>query len=177
MQIRTATVNDIAQMQHVELDAAQLFESLPNYGFCAKLPCRNYAEHLKVQNDGAAMVIESNNKIVGFILMVPIDNRAHILELAVAMTAQRQGLGKELLNAAEVWARAKHFSDLTLTTFCDPAWNAPWYAKHGFTKIQLDESRPELLRIWNDEIEHGIHQQPRTAMQKSCRILHSNQSF
>lgn len=63
----------------------------------------------------------------------------HILELSVARAAQGRGLGAALLNAAILGAPALGRAQLSLTTDRWLAWNAPFYARHGFVERSADD--------------------------------------
>ncbi|MDF5873018.1 GNAT family N-acetyltransferase [Pseudomonas aeruginosa] len=64
----------------------------------------------------------------------------HIAELSIAQAHQQQGLGRRLLERAVTYAHASHCRALTLTTFCDVPWNAPFYAP-GLPAADLAGSR------------------------------------
>ena len=59
----------------------------------------------------------------------------------------RRGVGSALLEAACTWARAAGYPAITLITFADVPWNAPFYAARGFAETA---STPEIaeLRDW-----------------------------
>ncbi|MDF5808077.1 GNAT family N-acetyltransferase [Pseudomonas aeruginosa] len=56
---------------------------------------------------------------------------------------QQQGLGR-LLERAVTYAHASHCRALTLTTFCDVPWNAPFYARLGFQRLTWQEAGERL---------------------------------
>ena len=47
----------------------------------------------------------------------------------------RNGIGTQLLERACEWAREQRYPAITLTTYADISWNAPYYAARGFTEI------------------------------------------
>lgn len=67
----------------------------------------------------------------------------HLEQLAVDPGAARQGVGRMLLRAAMGVALELGESELTLMTFADVAWNAPWYAREGFAPVGR-EDRPDV---------------------------------
>jgi GNAT superfamily N-acetyltransferase len=76
----------------------------------------------------------------------------------------RRGLGATLLNHVCAWARAEGLPSVTLTTFADLPWNAPFYAKHGFRVMREDELGPELRALRDDETAHGLDPERRVCM-------------
>lgn len=95
---------------------------------------------------GELIVIRQGRKIVGASIGVPdVDDlhllhplqSLHLLQLAVHPDHGRRGLGRSLLTATAQRA-ALRFSSITLTTFADLPFNAPFYRKFGFAF--LDEA-------------------------------------
>jgi GNAT superfamily N-acetyltransferase len=170
--IRAARADDVASMQALEKNAAQAFVFVPNHAFCVHLPVRTASEHAQVQRTGIALIMEIWGRPAGFLLVLPSDGRAHILEVAVALAHQRHGCGRRLLAIAETWALQCGFAEMTLTTFRDVAWNAPFYSRLGYSMFEPDEGRPELRAIIEDEAAGGVAQAPRVAMHKILDTPH-----
>jgi GNAT superfamily N-acetyltransferase len=84
---------------------------------------------------------------VGFAWLDEMDGLAHLHELAVIPKRMRQGIGSRLLERACEWAVEQRYPAITLTTYADVAWNAPYYATRGF--VEVAELTPGLagLRI------------------------------
>lgn len=55
---------------------------------------------------------------------------------------------------------------LTLTTFPDVPWNAPYYARLGFRVLADGDVGPQLRRIRAHEAELGLDRWPRVAMRR-----------
>jgi len=164
--IRRATAGDVATLQTIEHDAARRYASYDDTRFCLALPNRGDDEHARVRDDGLALLAEAAGEPIGFILVLPIDGRAHILELAVTLDQQGHGYGRALITAAEEWAASKGFHEMTLTTFRDVDWNAPFYARLGYDPFDVGPDRLELGALIADEIAAGVHSAPRVAMRK-----------
>lgn len=75
---------------------------------------------------------------VGFVHILDVDGHAHLEQLSVLPSAGRQGHGRVLVTAALDEARERGYSRVTLRTFAEVPWNAPFYASCGFL-----ESIPE----------------------------------
>ena len=165
--LRPATINDIEPMQAVERDASEAFRAI-GYDFCIG-PVREEWEHRKGIDEGAAIIAESGGAPAGFILLWPVDSGGHIVELSVAMAFQKRGLGRALIAAGEDWAREAGFPAITLTTFRDVSWNAPWYRLLGYGEFEPGAADAELAAIIADEAAHGFHARARVAMKKALR--------
>lgn len=164
--IRPASVGDVAMLQAVELDAARVYDVDQVTRFCVDLPPRDEREHALARESGLALVGEVDGLPVGFILSVPKDGHAHLVELAVARAHQGRGLGTRLISAFEAWAAAEGIEEATLTTFRDVAWNAPFYERLRYQAFEPEDNRPELLELIAAEKRAGFHQAPRVAMHK-----------
>jgi GNAT superfamily N-acetyltransferase len=82
---------------------------------------------------------------VGYLAGRVEDDRLHIDEVDVMRARQRQGIGRRLLATAEGWARAEGLKALSLTTFRNVPWNAPFYASFGFREWE-PEDMPACIR-------------------------------
>ena len=84
------------------------------------------------------------------------------MELSVDLAWQGKGIGRQLIARAADHARKVGLTSLTLTTFRDVPWNAPFYAKLGFEYIT--ELTPELREKREEEAAHGLAYNSRCAM-------------
>ncbi len=165
-EIRPAEIGDVAALQAIEHDAARRYDSYDETRFCLALPHRTDDEHRHARDHGLALLVEVAGVPIGFVLALPMDRRAHILEIAVALDQQGCGYGRALITSAEEWAAKKGFQEMTLTTFRDVAWNAPFYAGLCYDAFDVGPDRPELGALIADETAAGIHRAPRVAMRK-----------
>lgn len=87
-----------------------------------------------------------------------------IVELSVHQASQGIGLGRRLLSDVAVEAKARSFTSLTLTTFRDVPWNAPWYARMGFEMLPETSLNAALRQKLAQEVAHGMAYESRCAM-------------
>lgn len=167
LHLRHARVDDVPALAALELRAAERFAQVPGFAFVADLGVRSPEEHAAARETGLALVAMIDADPAGFALVVPIDGHAHLLELDVDLDRQGQGLGRALLSEVEAWARASGYRELTLTTFVEPSWNAPFYARQGWAAFEVHDSRVELREVLADEGRAGIDRRPRVAMRKA----------
>lgn len=169
MQIEFATLADVSAMQAIELDAVRAYLTLPEFAFCASLPARDDHEHRRCLDRGASLVCRRNGVIAGFLLILPVDGAAHVLEAGVRLDHQRQGIGVALFGEAERCAAGLGFDEMTLTTYRDVVWNAPFYRRLGYVVFEPGRDRPGLLEIIDEERRSGFAVQARVAMRKKLR--------
>jgi len=135
--IRAASQVDLPLLAQVERSAATLFAQAG-----ADLAWLAHGEPLPLhtlqalqQHGGVWVAADGQDRPAGFLAAQPLDGQIFIVELSVALPHQRQGLGARLLDAAAAHARAQGCASLTLSTYRHLPWNAPYYARHGFSEI------------------------------------------
>ena len=166
--LRRGSLDDLALLNEIERDAAQVYREI-GYDFCADGPVRERGEYARGIAHGTLLLLEpaAAETAVAFALAWRVDGRGHLTELGVRRAWQGRGLSRRLIAAVEDWARAAGYDELTLTTFRDVAWNAPYYERLGFRRLpRVDARRPELQQIRRDEAAWGFDRWPRVAMVK-----------
>jgi GNAT superfamily N-acetyltransferase len=145
-EIRVAEPSEYDQLVDVERRADQLF-TLSGIG---PLPEPGTVEDLAA----ARVVLVAGRPAVGFARIEQVDSIAHLELLAVIPRAMRKGVGTALVQACCEWARAHGYPAITLTTFADVAWNAPFYARLGFLQVAEVDVTPGLaeLRDWERDL-------------------------
>ena len=93
-----------------------------------------------------------------------LDGNVHIEQVSVHPDFGRRGIGRSLIDHTSAWAADRGLRALTLTTFVDVPWNAPYYARCGFTIVAEADMGPELTARWAEEAEHGLGRHARVAM-------------
>jgi len=122
---------------------------------------------LAANDDGRLWVAaDDRGELVGFALVKELGLFAHLEEIDVLPAHGRQGLGSALLEAVCEWAGSRGFSAVTLSTFREVAWNAPFYARRGFAVVPPEELPPELLEIVARERQKGLRTDLRVIMQR-----------
>src|SRR4030095_4117904 len=89
---------------------------------------------------------------VGFARIDEVDGHAHLEQLSVLPGHMRRGIGTGLLEAACAWAVEHSFREITLCTFAEPDWNAPFFAQRGFVLVSELTPGLEELRDWERSI-------------------------
>ncbi len=165
VKVRPATTGDIELMRALERRAAQRFRAI-GYDFCADGPVREAEEHLRLMERGADLVAEVAGDFAGFAMAEPLDGEAHLVEIDVDPAFQGRGVGRRLIDAVEDWAQRQGLSGLTLTTYRDVPWNAPYYARLGFALFEPGAERTALRATMASETAAGLAFAPRVAMRK-----------
>ena len=158
------TRDDIDTLPGLELAAARRFVTLPDLAWIADGPVQDRHQHRACADAGQSWVARHNAQPVGFILTQPMDAALFILELSVHPDWQGKGIGRALIATAAEAARQRGFHALTLTTFLQVPWNAPFYAGLGFEVLEDTALTPELRERRETETAHGLAWESRCAM-------------
>jgi len=146
----------------IERSAAKCFAGHPDLTWITDDTVMTVGQHKEGIRHGLVWVAEQNGKPVGFLAAQPFGHDLYIKEMAVAQPFQRQGIGSALLRFIQLNARQNGFQTLTLTTFRDVPWNAPFYMRQGFHIVT--EPAPYLCRLLDEEEKRGLKREMRVAM-------------
>jgi GNAT superfamily N-acetyltransferase len=117
------------------------------------------------QRDGTLWVArDEHGAPVGFALVERLGAEFHLEEMDVLPEHGRRGIGTALVRAVCDWAARKGSASVTLCTFRDIPWNAPFYQRLGFRSLDLHELPPALRERMREEAEHGLTWEHRVAM-------------
>lgn len=122
------------------------------------------------QQDGRLWVaLDGLRHPVGFAMVEVADDQAYLSEMDVHPDHGRLGLGTRLVRAAVDWAVSQGYESVLLVTFRHLPWNAPFYAKLGFTQLEQSELGPELRGFIEEEAAAGIDPANRVGMRMILR--------
>jgi ribosomal protein S18 acetylase RimI-like enzyme len=161
--IRNAERADAGQLPAIEYSAGRRFLAIPGLAFVADaddMPAEAHRRYIALGTEWVALNV--SQEIVGFLAAEIVGRDLHIWELAVRADSQNQGIGSRLIETATAFARERNLDSLTLTTFANVIWNAPWYERLGFVATLGDE---RLTAIVQTETERGLPD--RCAMRKN----------
>ncbi|MBG0565150.1 GNAT family N-acetyltransferase [Actinoplanes aureus] len=162
--IRVAHAGEIDRMREIEVAAGRMFAEIGMTQIARDEPLPA-AELLDYQRDGRAWVaVDRADRPVAYLIAKWVDDVVHVEQVSVDPACAGRGLGKSLIEHVAGWAREHGSAALTLTTFADVAWNAPYYERLGFRRLAGDELTPGLRRIRAEEAAHGLDRWPRLAM-------------
>jgi GNAT superfamily N-acetyltransferase len=83
----------------------------------------------------------------GFAHVLDVDGDGHLEQLAVRPALARRGTGRALVTAALAEAARRGHHRVTLRTYADVPWNAPFYARLGFVESEPDTDRLRALVV------------------------------
>jgi GNAT superfamily N-acetyltransferase len=123
------------------------------------------AKHRRLLSDRASFVAcDSSGGIRGFVAAARDNGWLHIEEISVIPQAQGRGIGRQLIEAVLREARDSDASGISLTTYRDVPWNAPWYRKLGFVQQAENVMHDYLAARLREETESNLCPPERIAM-------------
>lgn len=149
-------LSDCAWLPAVERSAAMVFRTIPGLSWIVDDAPTSVAEQAEMAEAGTSWVAAHDDEPVGFLCGEILADELHIWELAVALDHQGCGLGRRLMRSATDFARERDLTAVTLTTFRDVPWNAPFYARLGFELLTEDRAGPRLCGLLEAEAERGL---------------------
>jgi GNAT superfamily N-acetyltransferase len=162
--IERALPADLAELPAIEREAAALFEGLPLA--TAALAEPTSPEELRAAQEAGLLWVARSRAggLAGFALVELLQGQPHLEEIDVRPAHARRGVGRSLVEAVLGWARARGHRAVTLTTFREVPWNAPFYASAGFRVLAPAEITPALAAVVRDEAARGIDASLRVVM-------------
>jgi predicted N-acetyltransferase YhbS len=107
---------------------------------------------------------DGGDEPLGFAIARPIDGMLHLCELAVDPAHGRCGIGSALVRAVIERAAGMGLAGVSLTTFRHVPFNAPFYARLGFSELRPQDATAGLLAAFRAEIPEGIASSTRLIM-------------
>jgi len=161
--IRPPTADELGRLVEIEAAAGRAFADHGMPEIAADDP-GSPAELEPYRAAGRAWVAADAGGPVAYLLAAEIDGCLHIDQVSVDPAHAGRGIGAALIDHLAAAALADGRPALTLTTFRDIPWNAPYYARLGFTELAGDEWGPQLRALVAQERDAIPGDHPRVAM-------------
>ena len=167
MLIRNATETDVPVLQDIERAAGHWFADVGMTEIAEDDPpsADELAGYLRAGH--AWVAVDAADVPVAYLIADRVDEDLHVEQVSVHPRAARRGIGRSLLEHAAARAAAEDCRALTLTTFADVPWNAPYYARCGFQVLAEQDFSPAMRALWQREAAHGLQRWPRVYMRRA----------
>lgn len=131
--IRFAEHRDLSALEQIENDADRLLVER----FQAKAWSAAPSGDSRLSKSGFLLVIElDGGGVPGFVHVLEVQGLCHLEQVSVTSEHSRQGWGRMLVEAAKQEARQRGYDSISLRTYADVPWNAPFYETAGFVEEQ-----------------------------------------
>jgi GNAT superfamily N-acetyltransferase len=165
--IRGARSSELARLQEIELEAGRAFAEIGMEEIAGDEPL-SVAELEAFAVAGRAWVAPDGADLpIAYLLSTVVDGGAHVEQVSVSPAYRGRGIGAALIDHVSAGAARDGRRWVTLTTFRDVPWNAPYYERLGFTTFPAGELGPELAALMQSEASEIPSDQPRVAMRRA----------
>jgi GNAT superfamily N-acetyltransferase len=166
VRIRAPHEDELAVLRDIERAAGECFRAIGMAEIADDEPFP-----LEVLGDyrraGRAWVAAGESgRPVAYLLADLVDGNLHVEQVSVHPASARRGVGRALLDHLAGTAVAEGRPALTLTTFAEVPWNAPYYERCGFRRLEGAALTPGLREIRARETAHGLGRWPRVCMRR-----------
>jgi GNAT superfamily N-acetyltransferase len=164
--IRIARVDDIAALIAIEIASGEPFRAVGMQAVADEPPLT--ADQYKdfVSEERSLVHVDANDEPVAYILLEPLDGRLFIEQVTTSPHYSGKRIGAGLIDFAAEYAPNFGVAGLSLTTFRDVPWNAPYYARLGFQVVADSRVTSGLIAKLGTESARGLAAWPRVAMQR-----------
>jgi len=179
--IRPPRSDELERLREIEREAGRLFVDVGMPEIAADEPpplavlerCRAEGWAWVVTADADGDTLADDGVPVGYVIVDVLDEpgpgpgrSAHVEQVSVDPAFAGRRLGQRLLDHVADQARRRGLDAVTLTTFRDVPWNAPYYERCGFRVLAGDELGPGLRRVRDAETVHGLDPAQRVCMRR-----------
>jgi predicted N-acetyltransferase YhbS len=174
VKIRPAERADIEALREIERRAGAMFREIGMVAVADEEPTSS--PELAVAVDAERVFVcegDRREQVMGYLLDENVNGALHIAEVSVSPEFARQRVGQALIDHAAERARVQGLNALTLTTFRDVPWNAPYYERLGFRVMTSAEIGPALAAIVRAEAEREWGREPRVCMRRDLAVRSS----
>jgi GNAT superfamily N-acetyltransferase len=165
--IRAPRHDELEGLVVIEREAGAAFAAIGMHEIARDDP-GSVAELEPFRAAGRAWVaVDADDHPIAYLLSAVVDGCAHVEQVSVAPAFARRGLGAALIDHLAAVAAAEGRRGVTLTTFRDVPWNAPYYERLGFTIVAPADQEPELRALVAEEAQRIPGDAPRVAMRRA----------
>jgi GNAT superfamily N-acetyltransferase len=167
-QIRSPQIEELPLLSCIEQSAASLFLDT-SYAWLAgaeSLPLEFVEQQFHA--GWVWVAVDLDDTVVGYAIVREVDDTLYLQQIDVTPKHGRKGIGSALINAICEQAKQQGYSILSLSTFRDISWNAPFYSKLGFIAVDEAELTTGFQQIRLQELAAGLPIADRVIMY--CRL-------
>jgi GNAT superfamily N-acetyltransferase len=165
--IRPPRRDELEALRWIERDAGRAFAAIGMARIADDDPPSLTELEAFLASGRAWVGVDEHDRPIAYLLSSVVDGSAHIDQVSVISAHARRGLGATLIEHLATTALTEGRPALTLTTFRDVPWNAPYYQRLGFVIVDPAEQGPELAALVSRESATIPSDAPRVAMRRS----------
>lgn len=148
LNLRNTTTADIPTLQTLEALAAQRFLAIPELAILAHSEVTDSQLHEQCIIQRLSWLVEdARGSVLGFCYAQELADSLYLAEISSHPAARGMGVGHMLVAHTRKIAADRGLPGVTLTTYRDIPWNAPWYQRQGFIVLEASSFCSELRDI------------------------------
>lgn len=165
IRIRLASPDDVPKVAPLELAAGEVFRTIGMDAIANDPPIAD-SILLQAVEDRRLWVAVEYGALKAYLLGDYLPQSLHIDQVSVHPNAAHRGLGALMIESVSADPRSKRLGLLTLTSFRDVPWNAPYYERIGFVHIDEPDWPEGVAEKIAAERAQGLDAWPRVVMQR-----------
>ena len=151
--IRRVTAEDLERLQAIEDEADELFASV--FSTVGWHPAPPGVERSRQPGYILVASDEPGSALLGFAHVLGVPGGDHLEQLSVRPSMMRRGHGRALVEAVTRESGRRGCDRVTLRTYADIPWNAPFYASCGFVRSDPDTDFLRNLLAVEQQLDRG----------------------
>lgn len=163
--IRSARFEELPLLADIEQSASMRFLDTPYAFLVDAQPLPLDFVQQRFQAGQVWVAADQQDMAIGFALTSKVDHTLYLQEIDIDPQHGQKGLGSALVDTIRSWAKRSDYDVMSLSTFRDIPWNAPFYAKLGFRILDESELTVGFQQIRQQEREAGFPICDRVIMQ------------
>ncbi|MDP1599420.1 GNAT family N-acetyltransferase [Phenylobacterium sp.] len=163
MRLRAATTSEIERVRQIERASASRFVGTARAALADDEPTDGATLTQRIAA-GGLLVAEQDGEVVAFVMFRAVEGCGYIEQIDVLPSHERRGIGARLIEAVAEVARGRGWPALTLSTFKDVPFNAPYYRRLGFADVEA--LTPGMAEIRAEHEARGLDESARVFMRR-----------
>ncbi|HYS64781.1 MAG TPA: GNAT family N-acetyltransferase [Paraburkholderia sp.] len=163
---RLAAPHDASVIRTIEFEAGLRFVSVGMTGIADAPPMALELVERKIAAREIIVAVDADETCVGFVMFEPQPTRFYVQELDVLTSHAGRRIGAALIEQVAQLARAQRVMQLTLSTYREVPWNAPYYRRLGFRDIEEAGLDAALIARREAHIARGLDESKRVFMRR-----------
>ena len=164
LRLRGAKTSEIERVRAIERASATRFLGTARAALAEDEPTDAATLAARIAS-GGLLVAEEGGEAVAFVMFREVEGCAYVEQIDVAPSHERRGIGARLIEAVADLARERGWPALTLSTFKDVPFNAPYYLRLGFADVEV--LTPAMLAIRAEHEARGLDESMRVFMRRA----------
>jgi GNAT superfamily N-acetyltransferase len=164
--IRPPRRDELEALRAIEREAGRAFAAIGMPEIAADEPPPLAELEMHRAAGRAWVAVDADDRPAAYLVASVVDGCAHVDQVSVGPAHRGERLGAALIEELATAARADGRAGLSLTSFRDVPWNAPYYARLGFSIVDPADQGPELRALVAREAVVIPGDAPRVAMRR-----------